>query len=304
MGLRSWWRKSAFIFTAIFLLLFTSSNEVQGSGGFTSIANKNGNIQIGKKINFPAKWEQYSDFEELQKAKHNDVFVPNVLPKGYILNKTEYYNKIIRATYLNENKTIIFTQSPTLTDFTTEENNDKDTVISWSTSQNSFELKGIHAEKSDLAKFKDSLQLISNKEDSITVPFEIISCSDHSKMYNSKNAKKTRSFEIYTPATFKNNEKKCMDYQDAASQNSIIIGLFSGEKGSGGHSINTSQVILKNNQLSVVFYEIKPLPNSSYTTVLTYPFQYIEVQIPPEQKISSVQFITDKGQAVANIVYF
>ncbi|MNF04619.1 hypothetical protein D3C80_2041800 [compost metagenome] len=95
-----------------------------------------------------------------------------------------------------------------------------------------------------------------------------------------------------------------MDYQDAASQNSIIIGLFSGEKGSGGHSINTSQVILKNNQLSVVFYEIKPYPNSSYTTALTYPFQYIEVQIPPEQKISSVQFITDKGQAVANIVYF
>lgn len=281
--------KSVLIFTVCCLFLFTSLFEIQGSGKVTS------------KVNLPVKWEQYFDLEQLQRAKQIEVIVPNVLPKGYILDKTEYYDKTIRVTYLNENKSIIFTQSPALTPFATKETSELDTVIRWSTVTNNFELKGVHAKESDLTIIKDSLHPISNIEDSITVSFEIISCADRSQMYSSKDAKKNRSFEIYTPAAFKKNKKKCVGDQDIASSNSIIIGLFSGQKGSSGHAIHTSQVILDNNQLTVKFYEIKPSPDSIYLTVITYPYQYIEVQIPPEQKVSSVQFITDKGQAVANI---
>jgi hypothetical protein len=36
--------------------------------------------------------------------------------------------------------------------------------------------------------------------------------------------------------------------------------------------------------------------------VLTYPFQFIEVQIPQGKKVTAAQFVTGKGQAIANIV--
>jgi hypothetical protein len=253
------------------------------------------------------KWEQYSDFEALQKAKQIEVFAPSDLPKGYLLQKIEYQHEIIKGTYLNGKQTLIFVQTLTpngaMNMEATWKNIENETILSWSTTKISFEIKSTNLKKEDLNSFKQSLRSISNTTDIITLPFETITSNQQLQL--DKNNPKSRKFSLFTPQTFREFAKKqhvVIDKNWQASDDEIIIGLFAGEKGSSGYAINTSQVALQNNQLTVMFHEIEPTPNMAYLTVMTYPFQFISVKIPPGNNVSAVQFVTGKGEALANLV--
>jgi hypothetical protein len=262
-------------------------------------------IKTVENIELPIKWEQYSDFEELQEAKQIEVLAPSDLPKGFILQKTEYQHETIKGTYLNGKNALIFIQTPATNDTMNKEavwkNNENETILTWSTNKRSFEIKGTNLNNELLNSFKQSLRPISNTTDIITLPFEIIT----SKLQLEKNNPKNRTFSLFTPLTFREFAKKqhiVIDKKWQAMDDEIIIGLFAGEKGSSGYAITTSQIDLKNNKLTVMFHETKPTPDMNYLTVITYPFQFIAIKMPPGKKISAVQFVSGKGEALASLI--
>jgi hypothetical protein len=129
---------------------------------------------------------------------------------------------------LNGKQKIIFIQSLAPNDKTNKKDtrtiNEIETVITWSTANYNFELKGIHVNMSDLNMFKQSLHLLPVTTDSIIIPFKIIECSELSE----KNSSKFRTFTLFTPAeliNYSKNQRMVIDKKWKASKNTIIIGM-------------------------------------------------------------------------------
>ncbi|QGQ94079.1 hypothetical protein EHS13_03740 [Paenibacillus psychroresistens] len=294
------------VVTSLFCFNFITFSEASTSQSSTSkLSPTITPIKSVENIKLPIKSEQYDDFEELQNAKKIEVFAPSELPKGYLLQKIEYQNKTIKGTYLNGNQSLIFVQSPVPNDAMNQadawKDNENEKILTWSSTNTSFEIKAINLNKEDLISFKQSLRSISNTTEDYTIlPFQIITSTDLSE----KNSPKNRTFSLFTPETFSEFVKKqrvVINKKWQAADDEVIIGLFAGEKASG-YAVTASQITLQNNQLTVALHESKPDPNMSYPAVITYPFQFISIKIPAGKNVSSVQFISGKGEALANLI--
>lgn len=133
------------------------------------------------------------------------------------------------------------------------------------------------------------------------VPFEVIQLSGYLQHFEPEG----RVFYLFTNKQFnafaKEHELTRMKEQLNGSAG-WIIGLFSGEKGSSGYTIAVSEVTLQDNELRVVFHETEPAPNTSSLSVISYPYQFINVEIPEGTRVDIVQLVTSQGEAIANLV--
>lgn len=259
------------------------------------------------RIELPDKWERYSDFEALQHAKQTEVYVPGELPAGYRLQYVEAKGATFRGIYTNEKEkqTLLFSQSPAESGAPVQEIEwsrlGNETKLTWSSAGYRFELSAPGVERQDFIRFQNSLRLLRNVSGVMTLPFEVIA---EANVMDASHGQKERSFTLFTPQTWKEFVRKQRDKVDGkreAAKDELLLGLFAGEKGSSGYSIAASRVTMQDGRITVLFHELQPLPDMVYLTVLTYPFQVIKVDIPSGYSVSSVQFVTANGEAVANL---
>lgn len=262
-------KKKLLLIIIVVLLFTTSCNHSMNSHAIETdyLPKHVGTASSGKvkHIEVPTKWQQYYDFEELQNHKGIDVYVPTNLPRGFVLDRVEFQNGIIKGIYINGQKGIVFVQSPATSDIESIElSEDSASVIRWSTAENNFMIIGELVDVSDLEVFKRSLNLLRGRENSISLPFETIQCSEFEEVSNSK----YRTSSLYTPLRFQERVGHSCDHKSILD-NSIIIGLFAGEKGSSGYTISTANITLQDNQLIVKFSETTPIEGLNYLTVLS-----------------------------------
>lgn len=259
------------------------------------------------RIKLPDKWERYSDFEALKHAKQAEVYVPGELPAGYRLQYVEAQGATFRGIYTNENETqtLLFSQSPAERDAPDREGEwsrqGNETKLTWSSAGHRFELSASGLERQDFIRFQNSLRLLRNMSGIMTLPFEVIA---EANLTDASRGQKDRSFTLFTPQTWKEFVRKQRDKVEEkreAAKDELLIGLFAGEKGSSGYSIAASSVTMQDGRITVMFHELQPLPDMDYLTVLTYPFQVIKVDIPSGYPVTSVQFVTGNGEAIANL---
>jgi hypothetical protein len=246
------------------------------------------------------KWKPFEDLEKLYASTGIETYVPRSLPTGFVLQKAEYRQGITKASYSNDQQSIIFSQKHVegqqsrLEAWSTDE---QQLIVIWSSAGIDFELRGQHVSKAQLLLFKQSLHPLTDQ--GIPFSFEVIETTEFSDLNGSKN----RDFHIFTPDEFLGHIKKqsiLLKESFSPQDNSIVIGLFSGIKSSSGYAIEVFDITLQNDQLIVSFRETEPAEGQIVLTYMTYPCQFIVVNIPPK-KVAAVQFITQKGQAVASI---
>ncbi|WP_373459654.1 protease complex subunit PrcB family protein [Paenibacillus harenae] len=256
-----------------------------------------------KVVELPAKWKTYADFETLQKETRRPLYIPGDLPIGYVLVRVEFQKEMVRAFYRQGEREILFMQSPIVKGQPVEEkwtSTNGETAVTWSDDRTLFLLKGSAGPpSSELNAFRASLRLLSDKV-SISLPYESILSFELEK----KSSPTSRGFKVFTPDSFRvyAKEKGLVLPEDwRPRKNSIVIALFAGEKGSSGYGMATSHVTLKEETLLVTFHETEPLSDDNALTVLTYPHQFIEVPIPDNTAVTSIQFLTTQGQSVAHL---
>ena len=58
----------------------------------------------------------------------------------------------------------------------------------------------------------------------------------------------------------------------------MVIGVFSGEKPSGGFSIEIAEIMLMETKITVFFDEISPKPEQPVTEALTQPSHIVKIK--------------------------
>lgn len=252
------------------------------------------------------KWTLYSDLEQLQNAHPASIYVPSQLPKGFKLDRREVRNETIRAVYTSGKKELLFLQTPQAGSIPKpaeiqRQSNGNELVFLWSANAYSFELIGHHVTEKELNAFKQSLIMLSPPDTNTRhMPFEVLQLSGYLQHFEPEG----RVFSIFTYEQFhafaKKHELTGMKEQQNGSAG-WIMGLFSGEKGSSGYTIAVSEVTLQDNELRVVFHETEPAPDASTLSVISYPYQFINVELPEGRRVDTVQFVTSRGEAIAKL---
>ena len=258
------------------------------------------------KVDSPQKWETFQDLEHVSSAKQLTIYTPINLPIGFVLQKVEHLQGVTRATYVYGEQEIQFVQKSIKSKrevaevWSSDEQTDGLLSVSWTTNRSKFLLSGDNVSREKLSSFQQSLhKLTDGKEQANILPFHVIELTG----FSDKNGVKKRRFKLFTPEQFQDfitNQRLVEKEAFQPLDNSIVLGLFSGMKGSSGYSIEVLDITLREHQLNVSFTESEPAREDSVLAYLTYPSQFVNVALPTDE-ITSVQFLTDKGEAVAHL---
>lgn len=248
------------------------------------------------------KWQVYRTFDELQQDIEMDVYVPRSLPAGYQLDKIEHLDETIKATYVNKDDVLLFTQS-----FISEAGSGKAVTpkcnvgsLQWTDSNMNFNVSGNNLSQDELELFKQTIFLLPFAAQSRSISFSPIEAAGTLQQFTPQN----RTFRLYTSQQFldfikEENIRPIHPLQ--LDDNEMILGLFSGTKGSSGYTIAALQATSDESQIHIVFGETSPPPGSTTLAVITHPYQFISIQLPQGETVASVQVNTIKGEAVASL---
>lgn len=255
------------------------------------------------KVSLPEKWENYLDLEQVSRSTKLDIAVPASLPVGFELQKVEHREGITRATYVYEQQRIEFVQHSSKREaaevWTTDEHNRELLSVAWSWDRREFQLIGENVSKEQLILFKQSLYRVAGEEQGVSLPYQIVEVTG----FSDQNGTKERSFKLFSPEKFQSYITKQRLIEKETFQpleHSIVIGLFSGMKGSSGYSIEVLDIALQGSQLTVTFKESEPSREDNVLAYVTYPSHFVNVALTAGE-VASVQFLTEKGQAVAHL---